>query len=364
MVNIKQLWWRRYRGLIVLVLIAATAWMALLANGQISSYQSGIQHHGYASRYAYNDEVKNYKEHPKDYSEPVKDFKSWQKENLQVYKNAQESAEYLGLSKTEAKSYVLPAYSNGDVVNVVIIIAALLIGAFAAAWDHVSQFDRFIFGLGVKRQKYYWWRTAGLVGLATVGALISVGGYWALLYTKIPSDIVNLSGSLALAIFAYNWLLTVMGILLGQLIGIVVTNPVAVGVVSVGSMILGWMGVNNLATMAVSLKLIKNSFQLEMPSGGYWPIMIGAAVLAVWALLSGNWAYQQLSLDYPGWLRLRQALVPTAIAGTILVVAAETFFSDYTGTVKWASQSLMIQAVTLAIVVGIGVWHHRRMTTA
>ncbi|WP_125709337.1 hypothetical protein [Lacticaseibacillus porcinae] len=363
MVNIKQLWWRRYRGLFLIVLIAATAFMAIVANGQISSYQSGIQHHGYASRYAYNEDVKNYKQHPKDYSEPIKDFNAWQKDNLQLYKNAQESAEYFGVSKKEASSYVLPAYSNGDVVNVVIIIAALLIGAFAAGWDHLSQFDRFIFGLGVKRQKYYWWRTAGLIGLATVAALISICGYWALLYTKIPSDIVNLSGSTALAIFAYNWLLTVMGILLGQLIGIVIANPVAVGAVSVGSMILGYLGVNHLATLAVTLKLIKNSFQLDTPLGGYWAIMIGAALLTLWALFGGNWAYQRLSLDYPGWLRLRQAFVPTVIAGTILVVSAETFFSDYTGTVKWASQSLMIQAVTLVIVVGIGVWHHRRMTS-
>ncbi|WP_054719014.1 hypothetical protein [Lacticaseibacillus manihotivorans] len=101
MVNIKQLWWRRYRGLLLLVLIAATAWMALLANGKISSYQEGIQPKGYASRYAYQDEVNNYKQHPKDYSEPLKDFKSWQRQTAQIYQSPQESAKSMAYRKTK-----------------------------------------------------------------------------------------------------------------------------------------------------------------------------------------------------------------------------------------------------------------------
>lgn len=361
MVNIKQLWWRRYRGLIVLVLIAATAWMALLATSQISSYQNGIQEHGYASRWEWNSQHEDYLKHPKDYDAPIKDFEAWQKDTLRIYDNAQESAAYMGMSKKEASSFVLPAFSTGETVNVVIIIVALLIGAFAAAWDHLSQFDRFIFGLGVKRQKYYWWRTGGLVGLATVATVISFGGYWALLFTKIPSDIINLSGSTAVAIFAYNWLLTVMGILLGQLIGLVVANPVAVGVTSVVSMILGYLGVQNLGTLAVQFKWIKNSFQLDMPFGGFWAIMIGAAVLAVWALFSGNWAYQQLSLDYPGWLRLRKALIPATIVGVILVGVGVMF---YTSHGYWDSHTLMVHAVIAVIAGGVAFWHHRRMTTA
>jgi hypothetical protein len=358
MVNIKQLWWRRYRGLIVLVLIVATAWMGLLANGKISSYQEGTKNKGYASRYAYQTEVNNYKQHPKDYTEPLKDFKSWQRQTAQVYQTPQESAQSMGMAKNET---VLPTFSNGEVVDIVIIVAALLIGAFAAAWDHLSQFDRFIFGLGVNRQQYYWWRTGGLIGLATVATAISFGGYWALLFANIPSDIINLSGSTALAIFGYNWILTVMGILLGQLIGIVVSNPVAVGVTSVVSMILGYLGVQNLSTLAVQFKWIKNSFQLDMPLAGYWPIILGAAVLAVGALFGGKRAYQQLSLDYPGWLRLRQALIPTAIASVILVASSEMFFDEH-GMME--SFSFTFQFVTLVIVVGVGIWHHRRMTSA
>ncbi|WP_407892419.1 hypothetical protein [Lacticaseibacillus sp. N501-2] len=361
MVNIKQLWWRRYRGLIVLVLIAATAWMALLANGQIASYQNGISEKGYASRQQYRAERKDYLKHPKDYSEPIKSFAAWQKDNLQIYRNAQESAEYMGMSPKEANHQILPAYSNGEVVDFVIMIAALLIGAFVAAWDHLGQFDRFIFGLGVKRQRYYWWRTSGLIGLATVATVIVFGGYWALLLANIPSDIVSLSAATAWAIFAYNWLLTVMGILLGQLIGLVVANPVAVGVVSVVSMILGYLGVQNLSLLAVQFKLINSSFKLDMPQLGYWPIMIGATLLTVGALFGGHWVYQRLSLDYPGWLRLRQALVPTAIVGVILVGSAELFFDEH-GNLE--AFSLTFQLVTLAIVLGIAFWHHRRLTTA
>lgn len=361
MVNIKQLWWRRYRGLIVLVLIAAAAWMALLAISQISSYQNGIQEHGYASHWEWQSQHDDYLKHPKNYDEPIKDFKAWQRDNLRIYNNAQESADYMGMSKKEASSYVLPAYSTGEVVNVVIIIAALLIGAFAAAWDHLSQFDRFIFGLGVKRQKYYWWRTGGLIGLATVAALINFGGYWAWLFAKIPSDLIHLSGSMALAIFAYNWLLMVMGILLGQLIGLVIANPVAVGVTSIVSMILGYLGVQNLGTLAVRLGWVKSSFQLDMPLGGYWAIMIGAAVLTVWALLSGNRVYQQLSLDYPGWLRLHQALIPATIVSVILVASGVMFFTEHG---YWDIHTLMVQFVIAVIAGGVAFWHHRRMTTA
>lgn len=358
MVNIKQLWWRRYRGLLLLVLIAAIAWMALLANGKISSYQEGIQPKGYASRYAYQDEVNNYKQHPKDYSEPLKDFKSWQRQTAQIYQSPQESAKSMGLSKDET---VLPAFSNDEVVDIVIIVAALLIGAFVAAWDHLSQFDRFIFGLGVKRQQYYWWRTSGLIGLATVATVITFGGYWTLLFANIPSDIVNLSGSTALAIFGYNWILTVMGILLGQLIGIVVSNPVAVGVTSVVSMILGYLGVQNLSTLAVQFKWIKGSFQLDMPLAGYWPIIIGAAVLAVGALFGGKRAYQQLSLDYPGWLRLHKALIPTTVVAVILIASGVMFFTEHG---YWDNHTLMVQFVIAVIAGGVAFWHHRRMTTA
>jgi hypothetical protein len=361
MVNIKQLWWRRYRGLIVLALIASAAWMGLLASGQISSYQNGIQAHGYASRWEWKFQHDDYLKHPKDYDEPIKGFKAWQLDTLRLYNNAQESADYMGMSKKEASSYILPAYSTGQTVNVVIIVAALLIGAFAAAWDHLSQFDRFIFGLGVKRQKYYWWRTGGLIGLATLATVICFGGYWAWLFAKIPSEFVNLSGSMALAIFAYNWLLTVMGILLGQLIGLVIANPVAVGVTSVVSMILGYLGVQNLSSLAVNFHWIKSSFQLDMPLGGYWAIVIGAAVLTIWALLSGNWVYQQLSLDYPGWLRLHKALIPTTVVAVILIASGVMFFTEHG---YWDNHTLMVQFVIAVIAGGVAFWHHRRMTTA
>lgn len=360
MVNIKQLWARRYWGLILIALIASLLGAMLWANGEISSYRGGIQAHGYASQWEYNSELKDYHKHPDNYSAPIKDFKTWQHDNLLVYRSPLEEAKQMGMKVKEAKSWVLPDYSTGLVVNIPLIIVALLIGAFAAGWDHLSSFDRFIFGLGVKRQKYYWWRTGGLIGVATAGTLISIGGYMAILFAYIPSDIVNLSPTMALAIIAYNWVLSVMGILLGQLIGQVVANPVAVGITSIASMFLGYFAVSNLSTVVAQFTKI-SSFQLDHPENGYWAIMIGATILALFGAFGGRWVYTHLSLDYPGWLRLHAAIWPTTIAGVILVESAVMFFDEYG---LWDIHTLAVQGVIGVIAAGVAYWHHRRMTSA
>lgn len=362
MVNIKQLWWQRYRWLMVIALVASLAWMAFLASGRVSSYHEAISAQGVASAKTYRDDLADYHKDPKTYVKPTDDFQAWQLAQVRIYDNPQASADQIGVSHKNAQLWRLPSFSTGEVVEIVLIIASLLIGAFAAAWDHLSQFDRFIFGLGTKRQRYYWWRTGGLVGLVALATVLSFGTYWAVLLLQLPGNVVNLSWSLVVAILGYNGLLAIMGVLLGQLIGLLVANPVAVGIVSVGSMVLGYVGVQNLSMVALRFGF-PQTFSLDSPQAGFWPVMVGAMILALWALFFGSWVYRRLSLDYPGWLRLRQALIPTSIAAAILVISAETYFDSFHGDVRWIQTSLMLQAITLIVVLGVAFWHHRRMVS-
>ncbi|WP_390407745.1 hypothetical protein [Lacticaseibacillus jixiensis] len=351
MVQIKTLWWRRYRWLYALVLILAVIVAVVMAKGVADAYHEKVAPHGTATYQTYQRAYKGDKQ-------PDESYAQYRQDQVQLYHHSFRNSDG---DLNQLHTYLPVAWQYGViVVDIVVIVAMTVLSALLMAWDNVSGFERFIFGLGAARKQYYRLRSFGLLALAASAVLVHLGVNLVCLTWWIPSKDIALSGSTMLLMLLYSIVLALAGSMIGQLIGLVVNHWLAVGIVAVLVIGVGYAAFSNYVILLTDLLQWRSSYSLDSPLQGYWVVVIGSVLLAMAAWLWGERLFDQLSLEHSGWLRQHSTVWPSVVIVAILVIGAGIIF-DERGA--WSSGSLLFPAVIGIVAGAVALWH-RRMQAA
>lgn len=348
MVQIKTLWWRRYRLIYALVLIIALIAAVLMAKGVADAYHHKLAPTGVASYQSYQQAYKREKK-------PAGGYAQYRKDQVQIYYRPSFKTD----ETAEQPHLILPvSWQYGAiVVDIGAIVIVTVLSALLTAWDNVSGFERFIFGLGAARKRYYRWRSCGLLAMAASAVLVHFGVNLACLMLWIPSQDLALSGSSMVLMLLYSLVLALAGSMIGQLIGLVINHWLAVGITTVVVIGAGYASFTNYVMLLTNRR---SSFSLDAPVQSYWLVVGGSVLLTISAWLWGERLFARLSLEHSGWLRQSSTVWPSAVIVAILAIGAGMTFDAHGA---WTSGSLLFPAAIGIVACAVALWH-RRMQAA
>lgn len=327
-----KLVWLRHKPVVILTVLLAVVFLAFDVKSSYDSYQ-------YTKRDALS--AAKFDRQYKDWGYKRNQFSKYERDTFTM------------IQRDDDTDSPLPELQTGSSVATVTILLLTVLGLFIACWDGQSQFNRYLFGVGMPRKSGYWAKMRLYLPLVAVISLVEALVPILAAKAYIAPRFYDLTLRQTALIGWYNLLLALTGFLVAFFVGTVFTRPV---VATLGTVVLIWwtnsayVNIGYLTHAQDTDAVWSGGF--DQPGGLFWWGVGFAAVVVVVTLALGAWSYNHLSLETEG----EQLYLPQLrwlIVGVAAVVAFFTFMSQNgPHTFEWG---LSITAAVITLILG-GVW--------
>lgn len=289
--------WARHKPLVWLVIGLAAIFLIMGVKSNFDNYQ-WVESHALTEQ--------SFAKHHKDWGYKADQFTKYRHDTYDmVVKN---DGDHAPIVDTQV----------GSKVAVMGILVLTALGLFVAGWDGQSQFDRFLAGLGLKRQTVFWAKlrlylplVAGVTLVEEIVPLLAAKVY-------IPGQYYNLSLAAGSLTVAYNLALVLGGFMVGYFISTVFTRPVVMGLGTVALIVLLNNAVLNLNMML--FPVTSDTYYgggFDQPGRLFWGILGFAILVFLVTIPLTRWSVMHVSLE-----RTSEQLLVPQLRWLIVSVAA------------------------------------------